>query len=107
MPDCIFCKIAQKELPSDIVWEDESHVAFKDINPKAPLHLLVIPKEHIQPLERMEQGEFNKIADLFKAARIITDNEKLAGYKLVINIGKYREVDHIHLHILGGEKIQL
>jgi histidine triad (HIT) family protein len=111
MKDCIFCKIAQKEIPKEIVYEDDLVVAFPDINPIAPVHILVIPKEHIESINDLtddEKGE--KIAGhLLIVAKKIAQSEKIdkKGYKLLFRVGTHggQEVPHIHLHLLGGARL--
>ena len=83
--DCIFCKIIRKEIPANVVYEDDMVIAFKDINPVAKIHIVVIPKKHIESLEKVEQGY-----------RVVTNISKNAG----------QEVKHIHYHILAGEKLR-
>ncbi len=102
--DCLFCKIAAGEIPSDTVFEDESVRVFKDIHPKAPVHLLVIPKVHIQSIAHLETNHSAIIAKLLYAAKDVAARSGLAGYKLVFNVGREggQMIDHLHLHILGG-----
>lgn len=111
MMDCIFCKIANKEIATEILFEDDYVVAFKDIHPMAPVHILVIPKEHIQSLNYLTDDEKSeKIAGrLIMAAKILAEQQGIAenGYKLLIRTGKHggQEVPHIHLHLLGGARL--
>ena len=102
--DCIFCKIIAKELPSDIVYEDKDIVVFKDIHPKAPIHHLVVPKVHIQSIAHLEANHNEVISKLIYTAKKVAQDEGLAGYKLVFNVGREggQVVDHLHLHLLGG-----
>ncbi|MEK7090301.1 MAG: histidine triad nucleotide-binding protein [Patescibacteria group bacterium] len=102
--DCIFCKITKKETPSDIVYEDGELMVFKDINPKAPVHLLVVPKKHIVSVNELEDDDADLAGQLIIQARNAAKSFGLAGYKLVFNVGRNggQIVDHIHLHILGG-----
>lgn len=106
---CIFCKISDKELPSEIIYEDENFLAFKDIHPIAPLHLLIIPKKHIPTLDHIELHDKELIGGLILAAKKIAKDKGLAssGYRLVLNVGKDagQTVDHLHLHLLGGKKL--
>lgn len=100
MDDCVFCKIVKGELPSSKVYEDEKTLVFKNIEPKAETHLLVVPKKHIQTF--MDLGD--EINDLLIAAqKVVKKGGILDGYKLVINGGKYQFVPHFHLHLLAGE----
>ncbi len=102
--ECLFCKIAIGEIPSDVVFEDADIKAFKDIHPKAPVHLLVIPKVHIQSIAHLEANHSGIIAKLLYAAKDVAARSGLAGYKLVFNVGREggQMIDHLHLHILGG-----
>jgi histidine triad (HIT) family protein len=104
---CIFCKILNKELPADIIYEDEKILAFKDIHPKAPIHILIIPKDHIISVDHLKEENKELIGELILAAKKIAEMKGLStGYKLTINVGKDggQEVDHLHLHLLGGKK---
>lgn len=104
MADCLFCKIANGELKSDTVYEDDQIRVFKDIHPKAPVHLLVVPKLHIQSIAHLEANHSDIIAKLIYTAKRVAHESGLKGYKLNFNVGKEggQEVDHLHLHILGG-----
>ena len=106
--DCIFCKIVKKEIPSEIVYEDEEMLAFEDINPQAPVHILIIPKKHILMINDIEETDSKLIGDMVLTAKKIAVERGLAekGYRLVFNNGKNagQEVFHIHLHLLGGRK---
>lgn len=105
---CIFCRIAKKELPADIVWENDDVVVFKDINPKAAVHLLVVPKDHIESVNALSEKEGEIAGKMIIAARKTAERMgfKDKGYKLVFNVGRGggQIVDHIHLHILAGNK---
>lgn len=104
MADCIFCKIAANEIPSDTVFEDEKIKAFRDIHPKAPVHILVVPKEHVESIARLAEGHEGLIVKIIFAAKVIAEKQGLTGYKLVFNVGRAggQLVDHLHLHLLGG-----
>lgn len=104
MANCIFCKISKKEIPATTVFEDADVAAFTDIHPKAPVHILVIPKEHIQSIAHLEAAHADVIAKLVYAAKRIAVEKELTGYKLVFNVGREggQMVDHLHLHLLGG-----
>ncbi|TFG35656.1 MAG: histidine triad nucleotide-binding protein [Parcubacteria group bacterium] len=107
--NCIFCQIAKKELPATIIHEDEKVVAFKDINPIAPIHYLIIPKKHIESVNQLEPEDKELMGELFLVAKKIAKTEGIAdnGYRLVFNVGKNsgQMVDHLHLHLLGGKKL--
>ena len=102
--DCLFCKIATKEVPSDVFFEDGDVKVFKDIHPKAPVHFLVIPKLHIQSIAHLEVDHNEVIAKLIWAAKRVAETSGLKGYKLVFNVGREggQVIDHLHLHVLGG-----
>jgi len=109
MEECIFCKIINKEVPSDIIYEDEKFVAFKDINPKAPVHYLIIPKKHIPSIDHVEIKDKGLIGELILVAQKIARDNNLKGYKLAINVGRDggQVIDHLHLHLLSGKVSQL
>ena len=102
---CIFCKIANKETPAEIVYEDEKILAFKDIKPQAPIHLLIIPKKHIPSVDHVEIEDKTLMGELILVAQKIAKEKKLEGYKLQINVGRTagQVIDHLHLHLLGGK----
>ncbi|MFC2075133.1 histidine triad nucleotide-binding protein [Bdellovibrionota bacterium] len=109
MADCLFCKILKGEIPSERVYEDEKVIAFKDIHPKAPVHILVIPREHVGSVAELSESDANVLPSLFLAAQKIAEqlNVKESGYRAVFNIGADAgmEVPHLHLHILGGGRL--
>jgi histidine triad (HIT) family protein len=106
--NCIFCKIVSKEIPSQIVYENDKVIAFYDINPIASEHILIIPKKHIPSIDNISADDRDISASLFDAAREIVElkNIKDDGYRIIINNGRAagQEVFHLHLHLLGGEK---
>jgi histidine triad (HIT) family protein len=112
MTDCLFCKIVNGELPSEIVHETPTTVAFKDIHPAAPLHVLVVPRRHIEDASVVTADDGPILADMIMAARAVADQAGLAtpdrGYRLVFNIGPdaMNSVAHLHLHVLGGEPLK-
>jgi len=101
---CIFCSIVEKDIPSEVVYEDDTFLAFKDIQPKAPFHILIIPKEHISSLVEAKEEHRGLMGDMVFLAKNIAQDAGLKGYKLQMNIGKEggQEVDHIHLHVLAS-----
>jgi histidine triad (HIT) family protein len=103
--DCLFCKIINKEISSEIVYEDNEVLAFKDIKPKAAFHILILPKTHIESVNHLEIGNKELAGSLFLAAQKIAKEKNLTGYKLAINVGRKggQLIDHLHLHLLGGE----
>lgn len=102
--DCIFCKIIKKEIPSDFIFEDKDIVAFKDIKPSAPVHYLIVPKEHIQSIAHLEGNHKEVLASMIYTAKSLAEKFGLRGYKIVFNVGKEggQVIDHLHLHLLGG-----
>ena len=103
---CVFCRIAAREIPSDIVHESATVVAFRDLNPQAPVHLLLIPKEHIASVADVEQRHGDLLADLMQAAAHLAKAEGIAdgGWRLLSNVGQDggQTVFHLHFHLLGG-----
>jgi histidine triad (HIT) family protein len=112
MTDCLFCKIVAGDLPSEIVHESPTTVAFRDIHPAAPLHVLVVPREHIDDASVVTASDGPVLADMLMAARAVADEAGLAspdrGYRLVFNIGPdaMNSVPHLHLHVLGGQPLK-
>ena len=109
MSDCLFCKIRDGEIPGDIVYENDYVLAFNDINPIAPIHILIIPKEHISTLNDLEEDHTQTMGELFLAAKAIASKEGFSesGYRTVFNCNKdaQQTVFHIHLHLIGGRKM--
>lgn len=107
--DCLFCKIVNGDIPADIVYEIDSVVAFRDINPKAPTHVLIIPRHHIATINDIEPEDQDAVGALFSAARSIAADAGLAdsGYRVVMNCNEAagQTVFHIHLHFLGGRSL--
>lgn len=104
MENCIFCKIGKKEIPAKIVYEDDEAMAFYDNRPSAPVHILIIPKEHIESIDHLEGNHKNIISKIIFLAKKIAQEKGLKGYKLVFNVGREggQIIDHLHLHLLGG-----
>ena len=109
MPDCLFCKIAAGEIPSEFVYEDDKLVAFPDINPQAPHHILIIPRRHIETVLDLTDDDAGLIGSMILAAGKIARELGLSqrGYRLVFNCKQDggQEVYHIHLHLLGGRRM--
>lgn len=107
--ECIFCKIANKQLPVELLYEDDSFVAFRDINPAAPVHLLIIPKRHVESLRELTDDAADTMGRIFIIARDLAAQHGMAedGYRLVLNTGPAagQTVWHIHLHLLGGREM--
>lgn len=104
--DCLFCRIVAGEVSSDIVYRDERSVAFRDINPQAPVHVLVIPREHMESLDDASQKDESLLGHLLRVAARVANEEGLSetGYRTIINTGAGagQSVFHLHVHILGG-----
>ena len=108
--DCIFCKIVAGDIPSTKVYEDDSILAFRDINPEAPVHVIVIPKEHISSANEISEANSAVVAHIFEAIPKIAAAENLSdGYRIITNIGENggQSVHHLHFHLLGGKKLTL
>lgn len=111
MSDCIFCKIINKEIPSKIVYEDDDILAFEDINPLAKVHILLIPKKHIETAADLQEEDTALIGKIYLTAKKIAEEKGMSedGYRIVNNCKAFggQEVYHIHFHLLGGEKLGL
>ena len=109
MEDCLFCKIINREIPSTIVYEDEKILAFKDINPIAPVHILVIPKKHYNDISEVPENEAEIIAKIHMAINKIAKEQGIAdkGYRIINNCKEdgAQEVKHLHFHLIGGKKL--
>lgn len=109
MSNCIFCKIANKEIPSEIIYEDDLILAFNDLEPQAPAHLLVIPKKHIPSLNEIDKEDSHIISHVFKVIPEIAEKKgiKESGYRVINNCGENggQTVNHIHFHVLGGRNL--
>lgn len=107
--DCIFCRIISGELQSDILYQDEEVIAFRDINPKAPTHLLVVPKSHIPSLADVGADQRQLLGHLVHVATELANREGISesGYRLLMNCGPDagQEVSHLHLHLMGGHRL--
>ncbi len=105
MPDCLFCSIAKGDIPADIVLETPDAVAFRDISPQAPIHILVIPREHVESVAQVEAGRTDAmLGSLMRVATDVAAQEGLESYRIVTNVGADagQSVFHLHLHLLGG-----
>lgn len=107
--DCLFCRITAKEVPTDVVLESDHIIAFRDIHPKAPSHVLIVPKKHLPSLAEASQEDQAVLGSLLLAAKEVAEKLGIAeeGYRLIINTRHHggQEIDHLHLHLLGGEPI--
>lgn len=108
--DCVFCKIASRKIPTDLVYEDEEVIAFKDINSQAPVHLLIVPKKHIKSIMEIGDEDKNLVNKIFKVAQKLAQDNGLSskGFRLVINTGDDggQSVKHLHVHLLGGRTMK-
>jgi histidine triad (HIT) family protein len=103
-PDCLFCRIAAGEVPAEIVRADDAVVVFRDINPKAPTHLLAIPRRHIPSAAELTDADGELLAALFGALNAVADEAGVTGYRIVTNVGPEagQSVFHLHFHLLAG-----
>ena len=109
MEECIFCRIAKHEIPAEIVYEDEELVAFKDVNPAAPVHILVIPKRHVPAVMSVTDGDRELIGNIFLVIQRLVQEMSVAedGFRVVVNQGRQagQSVPHLHFHLLGGRSM--
>ena len=109
MSDCLFCKIAKGEIPSKKIYEDEKIYAFYDINPEAPTHFLVIPKEHIESANDLNDNNIDIVSHIFKVINKLVVELKIAdaGYRIINNCGEDggQTVKHLHFHVIGGRSL--
>jgi len=110
MTDCIFCKMVAGEIKPDTVYEDDNVMAFRDINPQAPLHVLIVPKEHISTINDLDEDHATLVGKLFLAAKQVARQEGMSerGYRAVMNCNEEagQSVFHIHLHVLAGRTMR-
>ncbi|MDQ2689693.1 MAG: histidine triad nucleotide-binding protein [Chloroflexota bacterium] len=106
-PDCLFCKIVAGEIPAEIIHRDDRVVAFRDINPQAPTHVLAIPTRHVASAAELSADDGDLLSDLFGALRSVAADQGLSGYRIVTNIGAEagQSVFHLHFHLLGGRSM--
>lgn len=109
MSDCIFCKIANGEIPADKIYEDDKVIVFNDINPQSPVHFLVIPKEHISSIKEIDENNVSIISHIVLIIKKIAKEKGLdeKGYRIINNCGEYggQTVEHLHFHVLGGRQL--
>jgi histidine triad (HIT) family protein len=109
MDNCIFCKISEGQIPCKKAYEDERILAFHDIEPQAPVHILIIPKEHIESVSRLDKANIGIIADMIETANNLAAEYGIekTGFRLVINTGSDggQSVGHLHMHLLGGRSL--
>lgn len=108
--NCIFCKIINGEIPSQKVYEDDRILAFKDINPAAPIHIVIVPKEHISSANEINDSNNDVVGHIFKVAAALAKENGIAerGYRIVNNCGEEggQSVNHLHFHLIGGRNLQ-
>jgi len=104
--DCIFCKIVSGEIKSNIIYKDDSTIAFPDINPIAATHVLIVPKKHIESVLTIGETEGSDLAAMFNAASEISKEKGVDSFRLSFNAGKFQHVPHLHMHFLAGSKIE-
>jgi histidine triad (HIT) family protein len=108
--DCVFCKIIAREIPAEILYQDDEVIAFPDINPSAPVHLLIIPRKHIPSLLQLKKADIPLIGHMAEVASRLAKEKGIAesGYRIVINSGKEggQVVPHLHMHLLGGRMLR-
>ncbi|MGH9447633.1 MAG: histidine triad nucleotide-binding protein [Terriglobia bacterium] len=110
MDDCLFCRIGRREIPAKIIYEDESTLAFEDINPQAPVHVLVVPRQHLASLREMKPEDELGVGHLLAVAAALAREKGVEGngYRAVVNSGTWggQTVSHLHVHLLGGRVFQ-
>ena len=108
--DCIFCRIISRQAPADILYQDDRVTAFRDINPVAPIHLLIVPNHHIESVREVEEEDEAVLGQLFSVARILAEGQQIAanGYRLIVNTGPHggQVVRHLHIHLIGGRPMR-
>ncbi len=106
MEECIFCKIANHQQKTDIIFEDEQIIVFKDLHPQVKVHLLIVPKKHIESINHLEEGDRALVSQMIFLAKSLAEKQSIAkkGYRLFFNVGRGggQIIDHLHLHLMGG-----
>ncbi|NOY67459.1 MAG: histidine triad nucleotide-binding protein [Gammaproteobacteria bacterium] len=106
MSDCLFCKMVTGEIKADVVYENDNVLAFRDINPQAPVHVLIVPKKHIRTINDLQETDASLVGEMYLAAKEIASQSEISeqGYRAVMNCnaGAGQTVFHIHMHLLGG-----
>ncbi len=109
MQECVFCNIISKKMPAEFVYENERVVAFRDINPQAPVHILIVPRKHIATTNDVGEADKDLIGEMILVAKQVAQQEGVAesGYRLVMNCNEHsgQEIYHLHLHLLGGRRM--
>ncbi|OGD86225.1 hypothetical protein A2164_02530 [Candidatus Curtissbacteria bacterium RBG_13_35_7] len=104
--DCIFCKIIKGEINSKLIMETDKVIAFGDINPVANVHILIVPKKHIESVATINRDDGADLVEMFNVAVKLANDKKLDAYRLSYNAGRYQHVGHLHMHLLAGSKIE-
>ena len=104
--DCIFCKMITGEMIVQKVFENEEVLAINDINPVAKVHILIMPKKHLQSVLTIKDEDANSLVELFKAAQKIVRDKRIESFRLAFNAGKFQHVSHMHMHLLAGGKVE-
>jgi histidine triad (HIT) family protein len=109
MDDCLFCRIVAGTIPSDVVYRDEHVTAFRDVDPQAPVHVLVVPNQHVTSVNHLEAGHDAVVGHLMRITQVVAREQGIAesGFRLIVNIGPdaMTSVPHLHVHVLGGRKL--
>ncbi|NOY70845.1 MAG: histidine triad nucleotide-binding protein [Gammaproteobacteria bacterium] len=109
MTDCLFCRMVAKEIEPDVVYETKRVLAFKDLNPQGPVHILIIPKEHIPTINELKETHVQIAGEMMLAAQVVADQLGVAekGFRLVMNCNKHggQSVYHLHMHLIGGRQL--
>lgn len=107
--DCIFCKIIEGKIPSTIIYKDEKVTAFRDVHPMAPVHILIVPNQHLDDLNSVTIGDETSLGHMFTTAKMLAEKEGIqeSGYRVVVNTGEAagQTVFHLHMHLLGGKQL--
>jgi len=104
--DCLFCKIVNGEIKTDVVLETPEAMAFNDINPVSEVHIVIIPKKHIETVTSVEPEDGVDLVAMHKVAKQLVEKQKLSAYRLAYNGGKFQHVPHMHMHLLAGKKVE-
>ena len=104
--ECIFCKIVKGEIKSKLIAENDNVIVLNDINPVAKVHILIVPKKHIESVSTVSADDGGDLVEMFMAAIEIANKNKLSAYRLSFNAGRYQHIGHLHMHLLAGSKIQ-
>lgn len=106
MKDCLFCKIIKGEIKTDVVLETDKAIAFNDINPVSEVHVVIVPKKHIDSVISTTEADALDLVAMHEIARKLVENQKLASFRLAYNGGGFQHVPHLHMHLLAGKKVE-